>query len=42
MKQGIEQGIQQVAKNMLVQGMAMETIASLTGLSLEIINKLSK
>lgn len=42
MKQGIEQGIQQVAKNMLAQGMAMETIASLTGLPLEIINKLSK
>jgi predicted transposase/invertase (TIGR01784 family) len=42
LEQGIEQGIQQVAKKMLGQGMEIEMIATLTGLSLETIEQLSK
>ncbi len=41
-KQGLEQGLEQVAKKMLGQGMEVEMIATLTGLSLETIEQLSK
>jgi predicted transposase/invertase (TIGR01784 family) len=40
-KEGIEEGIKQVARNMLAQGMEIEKVASLTGLSLEAVEKLS-
>jgi predicted transposase/invertase (TIGR01784 family) len=41
-KEGLEQGIKQVAKKMLNQGMEVEMIAFLTDLPLETIEKLSK
>ena len=37
---GIEQGIEQVAKNMLLRGTALEIIAKDTGLSIDEIKKL--
>ena len=40
LEQGLEQGIKQVAKNMLAQGMEIERVASLTGLSPEVVEKL--